>query len=66
LNVPPISRHRFITFLSDKLNEALFIRDHYSVREIRKSFDAIGVEYNEYHSRLNMVEKRDEKIVNII
>ncbi len=44
-NIPPVSKARYIKYLSDKLNEALFIRDHYSVRYILKAFRILGVNF---------------------
>jgi hypothetical protein len=37
--VPPISRTHFIKFLDGKFNEALFIRDHYSVKYLLKALN---------------------------
>jgi hypothetical protein len=35
--VPPRTRNNFVFYLNKKLNEALLIRDHYSVKYIIKS-----------------------------
>lgn len=44
-NLPPVSKMHFVRYLSHKLNEALFIRDHYSVKHILKAFIVMGVDY---------------------
>jgi len=35
--IPPRTRVNFVFYLNKKLNEALLIRDHYSVKYILKS-----------------------------
>ena len=61
-NIPPVSRSRFIKYLSDKLNEALFIRDHYSVKFILKAFRIMKVDYEGYQPRINKLMARDDII----
>lgn len=45
--------------MSDKLNEALFIRDHYSVRYILNAFKVLKINYDGYLPRLKKVDLRD-------
>jgi mannitol/fructose-specific phosphotransferase system IIA component (Ntr-type) len=44
-NLSPVTKSRFIKYLSDKLNEALFIRDHYAVKYILMSLKSLKVDY---------------------
>lgn len=59
-NLPPSSIKRYIKYISDKLNEALFIRDHYAVRYILMAFRRLNVDFSGYLPRLKKVEHRDE------
>lgn len=59
-NLPPSSIKRYIKYISDKLNEALFIRDHYAVRYILMAFRRLNVDFSGYLPRLKKVEYRDE------
>ena len=61
-NLPPVSRQHYVKFLSDRLNEALFIRDHYAVKYIRKSLDRLEIDYEGYRDRLNKLQMRNEII----
>ena len=58
-NLPPSSIKRYIKYISDKLNEALFIRDHYAVRYILMAFNKLNVDYSGYIPRIRKVELRD-------
>ena len=40
--VPPITRQHFIKYLYEKFNEALFIRDHYSVKYLYTALKELG------------------------
>lgn len=61
-NIPPVSKARFIKYLSDKLNEALFIRDHYSVKFILKAFRTMKVDFSGYMPRINKLNTRNDII----
>lgn len=50
--LPPTTLNRFKIYLTDKLNEALFIRDHYSVKYIINVFNKLRINYDAYQSRL--------------
>lgn len=46
--VPPVSRTHFIRYLYEKFNEALFIRDHYSVKYLFKALRELEVSVDGY------------------
>lgn len=58
-NIPPVSKARFVKYLSDKLNEALFIRDHYSVKFILRAFRSMQVHFEGYQPRINKLINRN-------
>ena len=58
--VPPRTRNNFVFFLNKKLNEALLIRDHYSVKYIIKSMKELEIPYPGYFERLERVQRRDD------
>lgn len=57
--VPPISRARFIKFLYEKFNEALFIRDHYSVKYLLKALVDLDSQVDGYTDRMNKLKQRN-------
>lgn len=57
--VPPISRQHFIRYLYQKFNQALFIRDHYSVKYLFKALTELQVSVEGYADRLDILKKRD-------
>jgi hypothetical protein len=42
--VPPASRSHFVKFLYAKFNDALFIRDHYSVKYLLLALQALDIQ----------------------
>lgn len=57
--IPPISRQHFIRYLCEKFNEALFIRDHYSVKYLFRALNELGVPVDGYFNRLEILKQRD-------
>lgn len=55
----PVTIKHFIKYVSDKLNEALFIRDHYSVKYLIKSFKKLGIDYHGYNNRIEKLKLRN-------
>ena len=66
LNIPPTTIFRFRNYISDKLNEALFIRDHYSVKYILMTFEELQINYNEYMPRIEKLNFRDDRVEKIV
>lgn len=58
-NIPPVSKSRFTKYLADKLNEALFIRDHYSVKYLLMAFKCLKIDSSGYQHRIDKVHLRN-------
>lgn len=59
-NLSPVTKSHYIKYLSDKLNEALVIRDHYSVKYILMALKVLQVDLSGYESRIEIVHKRNQ------